>query len=108
MYCPPPRPGTSTSNRLWFGFTSLPKMEVDIEPVVSERKVQWSMLDGALLHFHRLEKVLFLLGSDFWRPDRRMATAEQEFEDYSRLFAEMLPVARRKGILWFQMVSGIV
>ncbi|PWN26958.1 hypothetical protein BDZ90DRAFT_240603, partial [Jaminaea rosea] len=35
---PPP------SNRLWFGFTHLPKMEVDIEPVVSERKVQWSMV----------------------------------------------------------------
>lgn len=35
---PPP------SNRLWFGFTQLPKMEIDIEPVVSERKVQWSMV----------------------------------------------------------------
>ncbi|CAO1633567.1 unnamed protein product [Parajaminaea phylloscopi] len=35
---PPP------SNRLWFAFTQLPKMEIDIEPVVSERKVQWSMV----------------------------------------------------------------
>lgn len=35
---PPP------SNRLWFGFTKLPKMEIGIEPVVSERKVQWSMV----------------------------------------------------------------
>ncbi|CAO1631925.1 unnamed protein product [Jaminaea pallidilutea] len=35
---PPP------SNRVWFGFTQLPKMEIDIEPVVSERKVQWSMV----------------------------------------------------------------
>lgn len=35
---PPP------SNRVWFGFTTLPKMEIGIEPVVSERKVQWSMV----------------------------------------------------------------
>lgn len=32
------------SNRLWFGFTTMPKMEIDIEPVVSERKVQWGMV----------------------------------------------------------------
>ncbi len=35
---PPP------SNRLWFGFTQMPKMELSIEPVVSERKVQWGMV----------------------------------------------------------------
>ncbi|KDN41516.1 hypothetical protein K437DRAFT_172694 [Tilletiaria anomala UBC 951] len=35
---PPP------SNRLWFGFTQPPKMDLAIEPVVSERKVQWSMV----------------------------------------------------------------
>ncbi|KAN0060376.1 hypothetical protein ACQY0O_007705 [Thecaphora frezii] len=35
---PPP------SNRLWFGFTSLPRLEIDVEPVVSERKVQWGMV----------------------------------------------------------------
>lgn len=39
---PPP------SNRLWFGFTNLPKMEIEIEPVVSERKVQWSMVKRLL------------------------------------------------------------
>ncbi|CBQ68182.1 conserved hypothetical protein [Sporisorium reilianum SRZ2] len=32
------------SNRLWFGFTTMPKMDIDIEPVVSERKVQWGMV----------------------------------------------------------------
>lgn len=35
---PPP------SNRLWFGFTQMPKMDIGIEPVVSERKVAWSMV----------------------------------------------------------------
>ncbi|PWN89682.1 hypothetical protein FA10DRAFT_268204 [Acaromyces ingoldii] len=35
---PPP------SNRIWFGFTKLPKMDISVEPVVSERKVQWSMV----------------------------------------------------------------
>ncbi|KAK0554788.1 hypothetical protein OC846_000527 [Tilletia horrida] len=38
MIKPPP------SNRLWFGFTALPKMTIGIEPVVSERKVQWGMV----------------------------------------------------------------
>lgn len=32
------------SNRLWFGFTTMPNMDIDIEPVVSERKVQWGMV----------------------------------------------------------------
>lgn len=32
------------SSRLWFGFTTMPKMEIDIEPVVSARKVQWGMV----------------------------------------------------------------
>ena len=32
------------SNRLWFGFTTMPKMDIEIEPVVSERKVQWGMV----------------------------------------------------------------
>ncbi|UZJ51008.1 hypothetical protein CBS101457_000328 [Exobasidium rhododendri] len=35
---PPP------SNRIWFGFTKLPKMDISVEPVVSERKVQWGMV----------------------------------------------------------------
>ncbi|KAE8205486.1 hypothetical protein A4X06_0g746 [Tilletia controversa] len=38
MIKPPP------SNRLWFGFTAVPKMTIGIEPVVSERKVQWGMV----------------------------------------------------------------
>lgn len=32
------------SNRIWFGFTKLPKMDISVEPVVSERKVQWGMV----------------------------------------------------------------
>jgi len=38
MIKPPP------SNRLWFAFTAVPKMTIGIEPVVSERKVQWGMV----------------------------------------------------------------
>ena len=32
------------SNRLWYGFTQPPKMEIEIQPVVSERKIQIGMV----------------------------------------------------------------
>ncbi len=35
---PPP------SNRIWWGFTSTPHMDIEVAPVVSERALRWSML----------------------------------------------------------------
>jgi hypothetical protein len=32
------------SNRIWFGFTSPPKLGLRIEPVVSTRQIKWSMV----------------------------------------------------------------
>ncbi|WWD04793.1 hypothetical protein V865_002864 [Kwoniella europaea PYCC6329] len=32
------------SNRIWYGFTSMPKMDIQIIPVVSERKIQIGMV----------------------------------------------------------------
>lgn len=39
---PPP------SNRIWYGFTTMPKLDIAIEPVVSARKVRWSLITGML------------------------------------------------------------
>lgn len=39
---PPP------SNRLWWGFTTMPHMKIDIEPVVSERRVSWSFVNSLI------------------------------------------------------------
>lgn len=36
------------SNRFWYGFTSMPKMEVEILPIVSERKIQIGMVLKAI------------------------------------------------------------
>lgn len=36
------------SNRFWYGFTQMPKMEVEIQPVVSERKIQIGMILKAI------------------------------------------------------------
>ena len=36
------------SNRVWYGFTHMPKMEVEIIPVVSERKIQIGMVLKAM------------------------------------------------------------
>ena len=36
------------SNRVWYGFTQMPKMEVEIRPVVSERKIQIGMVLKAI------------------------------------------------------------
>ena len=40
----PPPP----SNRLWYGFTEMPQADVAVEPVVSERRVKWSLITGLI------------------------------------------------------------
>ena len=32
------------SNRLWYAFTTMPQLEISIEPVVSDRQIRWGML----------------------------------------------------------------
>ena len=36
------------SNRVWYGFTQMPKLEVEIGPIVSERKIQLGMILNAI------------------------------------------------------------
>jgi hypothetical protein len=36
------------SNRFWYGFTAMPKMEIEIVPVVSERRIQIGMILKAI------------------------------------------------------------
>ncbi|GEM08228.1 hypothetical protein Rt10032_c05g2245 [Rhodotorula toruloides] len=36
------------SNRIWFGFTQMPKMILSVEPVVSARQIKWSMVTGPI------------------------------------------------------------
>ncbi|KAG9049735.1 hypothetical protein FS837_009269 [Tulasnella sp. UAMH 9824] len=32
------------SNRIWWGFTSMPKMEIELLPIVSDRKIKWGLV----------------------------------------------------------------
>ncbi|GAA5977719.1 hypothetical protein JCM5350_002329 [Sporobolomyces pararoseus] len=36
------------SNRIWFGFTAMPKIKMAIEPLVSTRQIKWSMITSPI------------------------------------------------------------
>jgi len=36
------------SNRIWFGFTSMPKIKMAVEPVVSTRQLKWSLVTSPI------------------------------------------------------------
>ncbi|KAG9011612.1 hypothetical protein FRB94_000776 [Tulasnella sp. JGI-2019a] len=38
------RAKTPPSNRLWWGFTTMPKMELELLPIVSDRKIKWGLV----------------------------------------------------------------
>ncbi|GAA5843676.1 hypothetical protein JCM3766R1_007206 [Sporobolomyces carnicolor] len=36
------------SNRVWFGFTSMPKIKLAVEPLVSTRQIKWSLITSPI------------------------------------------------------------
>ncbi len=63
------------SNRFWYGFTEMPKMEVEIRPVVSARKIQIGMVLKAIEK--QLRDVVRQTSESRLTVDRRISGATQ-------------------------------
>lgn len=53
------------SNRIWFGFTTMPKIKMAIEPLVSTRQIKWSLItspiESRIREVVRFEVLIFLI-----------------------------------------------
>lgn len=49
------------SNRIWFGFTTMPRMVLNVEPVVSTRQIKWSLITNPIAS--RIREVVSLIPS---------------------------------------------
>lgn len=68
------------SNRLWFGFTTMPKMVLAVEPVVSTRQIKWSLVTGPIESRIRELVSLMLSASESVSPADRTAGLLQMME----------------------------
>ncbi len=90
------------SNRIWYAFTHMPKMTVNVEPVVSDRQITWGMILSTMES--KLREIASNQVDLSWNPDADMFYDRSLSPLFSRTWMTLLSLIAHPTLR--EVVSG--